>query len=62
MIYPTKEWYQAMQRSDWHVGLQEAKEAETYSEEYFRRLYRAEEQKWMSLYPREPDVMKQIGQ
>ena len=59
MIYPTKEWYQAMQRSDWHVGLQEAKEAETYSEEYFRRLYRAEEQKWMSLYPREPDVMKQ---
>ena len=33
MIYPTKEWYQAMQRSDWHVGLQEAKEAETYSEE-----------------------------
>lgn len=58
MKFPTKEWYQAMQRSIWHVGLQASKEAETYSEEYFRRLYQAEEQEMLDMKLYEPDVMK----
>ncbi|WP_088072784.1 DUF4085 family protein [Gottfriedia luciferensis] len=40
MNYFTKEWYELMQRSSFHLLLEEESQAETFSEEYFQQLYK----------------------
>lgn len=39
MNYFTKEWYELCQNTSLHYSLEEEKQAETYSEEYFQQLY-----------------------
>ena len=49
MKYLTKEWYETMQKTDLHVLLKVSKKAETFSEDYFKSLYKREEKKWLKL-------------
>ena len=39
MKYCTKEWYQTMQKTDFHLLLKVSKKAEVFSEEYYKELY-----------------------
>lgn len=50
MKYMTKEWYETMQRTDFHLLLKVSKKAETFSEDYFRKLYKSEEKAWLKLH------------
>ncbi len=47
MKYMTKEWYET--DTDLHLLLRVSKKAETFSEEYFRKLYKQEEEEWLKL-------------
>jgi hypothetical protein len=49
MRYFTKDWYQLCQKTDLHLLLEESKEAESFSEEYFQRVYDEELKKFLSL-------------
>jgi len=49
MKYLTKEWYETMQKTDLHILLRVYEKAEKFSEEHFRKLYKQEEKKWLSL-------------
>lgn len=40
MKYMTKKWYNTMQKTDLHFFLKVSKKAETFSEEYFKELYK----------------------
>lgn len=42
MKYFTKEWYKLSQKTSFHLLLEEEKQAETFSEEYFQQLYNTE--------------------
>lgn len=42
MKYFTKEWYKLCQKTSFHLLLEEEKQAETFSEEYFQQLYNTE--------------------
>ena len=39
MKYFTKEWYEACQNSNWHLNMSVSKNAEEFSEEYYKDLY-----------------------
>ncbi len=43
MKYLTKEWYQAMQNSGYHIMLIEINKAKYFSEEYFQKIYKSQE-------------------
>ncbi len=43
MKYFTKEWYKAMQNGGLHIGLLVINKAETFSEEYFQKVYKGQE-------------------
>lgn len=47
MRYLTKEWYMTMQDTGLGVMLQPDDRAETYSEPYFRALFREQQNKWL---------------
>lgn len=49
MKYMTKEWYNTMQKTDFHLLLKISKRAEFFSEEYFKKLYKKEEAAWLQL-------------
>ena len=49
MRYMTKEWYEAMQKTDLHLGLHASVHAKTYSEAYYRKLYARKETEWLEL-------------
>ena len=49
MNYFTKEWYELCQKTSIHFYLKEVKEAEFFSEEYFKQLYKQELTEWLSL-------------
>ncbi len=49
MKYFTKEWYGLCQKTSLHLLLEEAKEAETFSEEYFQQLYDQKLNEWLTL-------------
>jgi len=49
MKYMTKEWYETMQKTSFHLLLKVSKNAESFSEDYFRDLYKHEEKKWIEL-------------
>lgn len=48
MKYFTKEWYDMCQRTMYHYDLRADKRAESFSEEYFRKLYAAAEAEHMA--------------
>lgn len=58
MKYFTKEWYELCQNTSFHLALEEEKQAETYSEEYFQQLYNAELQSWLDLQEEVASIMK----
>lgn len=58
MKYFTKEWYELCQKTFIHLALEEEKQAETYSEEYFQQLYDAELQNWLELQEEVASIMK----
>ena len=47
MKYMTKVWYETSQKTDYHVLLKASKQAETFSEEYFKWLYEKKEAAWI---------------
>jgi roadblock/LC7 domain-containing protein len=47
MKYLTKEWYELCQKTFAHFQLEEDKQAEYFSEEYFQRLYNQKLAEWM---------------
>lgn len=49
MRYMTKEWYGTMQKTDFYSRLKVSKDAEFFSEGYFKELYKSEEKKWLEL-------------
>ncbi|MDD9271774.1 DUF4085 family protein [Paenibacillus sp. GCM10023248] len=49
MKYFTKEWYELCQKTSFHLGLEEEKHAETFSEPYFQQLYNTELNSWLHL-------------
>ena len=49
MKYFTKEWYELCQKTSFHLLLEEEKQAETFSEEYFQQLYNTELNSWLNL-------------
>lgn len=49
MNYFTKEWYELCQKTDAHLLLEEEKEAELFSEEYFQQLYNQKLTEYISL-------------
>lgn len=49
MNYFTKEWYELCQKTSAHLSLEESKEAESFSEEYFQRLYNEKLTEWLAL-------------
>jgi len=46
----TKEWYETMQKTSFHLLLKVSKKAETFSEDYFKKLYKSEEKAWLQLH------------
>jgi len=49
MKYFTKEWRELCQKNNLHLHLEEEKQAETFSEEYFQQLYDFELNSWLTL-------------
>lgn len=49
MKYMTKEWYETMQKTHHHLSLKVSKEAEAFSEPFFKTIYELEEKKWLKL-------------
>ncbi len=49
MKYMTKEWYNTMQKTSFHLLLKTSKQAESFSEDYFKQLYKKEEAAWLQL-------------
>ncbi|MGE7839279.1 DUF4085 family protein [Lysinibacillus sp. NPDC093712] len=49
MKYFTKEWYELCQKTSFYLNLEEEKQAETFSEEYFQQLYNNELNSWLEL-------------
>ncbi|KOP81370.1 DUF4085 family protein [Cytobacillus solani] len=47
MKYFTKEWYELCQKTSFHLPLEEEKQVETFSEEYFQTLYNTELIRWL---------------
>ncbi|AFQ43542.1 DUF4085 family protein [Desulfosporosinus meridiei] len=54
MKYFTKEWYQTCQKTSFHLSLEEDKQAETFSEEYFHQLYDQKLKEWLSFMEQMP--------
>lgn len=49
MKYFTKQWYELCQETGFHFPLEEEKQAETLSEEYFQQLYSRNLNDWLDL-------------
>jgi len=45
--YMTKEWYETCQKTDCYFSLKVSKQAESFSEDYFKTLYKKEEAAWL---------------
>lgn len=50
MRYMTKEWYETVQKTSFYLNLKVSKKAETYSECYFKELYKQKENEWLELW------------
>lgn len=49
MKYFTKQWYEDIQKAHMYYSLKVSKKAENFSEEYYKELYKKEENKWLRL-------------
>ena len=49
MKYLTKKWYESLQKINMNLLIEIAKEAETFSEEYYKKVYQEEERRWIEL-------------
>lgn len=49
MKYLTKKWYESLQKIDMNLLIEIAKEAETFLEEYYKKVYQEEERRWIEL-------------
>lgn len=49
MKYMTKDWYETAQKTSFHLSLRISKNAEVFSEVYFKELYKSEEKAWLRL-------------
>src|SRR5690554_5511474 len=58
MKYFTKEWYELCQKTSFHLPLEEEKQAEAFSEEYFQQLYNTELNSWLNLQEEVASIMK----
>lgn len=58
MKYFTKEWYELCQKTSFHLLLEEEKQAETFSEEFFLQLYNSELNSWLNLQEEIDSIMK----
>lgn len=58
MKYFTKEWYELCQKTSFHLLLEEEKQAETFSEEYFQQLYNTKLNSWLNLQEEVASIMK----
>ncbi|UKS29698.1 DUF4085 domain-containing protein [Paenibacillus sp. HWE-109] len=61
MKYFTKEWYELCQKMSFHLGLEEEKQAGTFSEAYFQQLYKDELNKWLQLQEEVASIMQANG-
>lgn len=52
MKYFTKEWYELCQKTNAHLLLEEDKEAESFSEKYFQKVYNEKLTEWLDLQER----------
>lgn len=58
MKYFTKEWYELCQKTSFHLPLEEEKQTETFSEEYFQQLYNTELDSWLNLQEEIASIME----
>ncbi|MBD2871999.1 DUF4085 family protein [Paenibacillus arenilitoris] len=58
MKYLTKEWYELCQKTSFHLGLEEEKQAETFSQQFFQQLYNTELNNWLNLQEEVASLMK----
>ncbi|MBE6886359.1 MAG: DUF4085 family protein [Ruminococcaceae bacterium] len=49
MKYMTKEWYETAQKTSFHLLLKVSKKAESFSEDYFKQLYKRKEKEWLDV-------------
>ena len=47
MKYLTKEWYNRMQKTNLYFGLNVSKEAEEFSESFYKKIYKKEKEKYL---------------
>ncbi|WP_419392734.1 DUF4085 family protein [Cytobacillus praedii] len=58
MKYFTKEWYELCQKTCFHLLLEEDKQAETFSEEYFQQLFNTELIQWLDFQEEVASLME----
>lgn len=58
MKYFTKEWYELCQKTSFHLALEEEKQAEVFSEEYFQQLYKVRLKSWLNFQEEVASLMK----
>ncbi|WP_427107825.1 DUF4085 family protein [Lysinibacillus xylanilyticus] len=58
MKYFTKEWHELCQKNNIHLHLEEEKQAETFSEEYFQQLYHIELNNWLTVQEKANLILK----
>ncbi|TCJ01409.1 DUF4085 family protein [Cytobacillus praedii] len=58
MKYFTKDWYELCQKTSFHLPLEEEKQAETFSEDYFKQLYNTELISWLDLQEEVASIME----
>ncbi len=61
MKYFTKEWYELCQKTSFHLLLEEEKQAETFSEEYFQQLYNDKLKDWLDFQEEVASLMENDG-
>ncbi|QCT03000.1 hypothetical protein E6C60_2288 [Paenibacillus algicola] len=61
MKFLTKEWYELMQKTSYHLGLEEEPRAEKYSERLYEEVYSQELEKWLELH-QQIDLLSQADE
>lgn len=58
MKYLTKEWYNNMQKTGLHLMLKISKDAEEFSEEFYKKIYNIEKKKYLNDQLRIKEILK----
>ncbi|MHA6251754.1 DUF4085 family protein [Oceanobacillus sp. CAU 1775] len=59
MKYFTIDWYERSQKTSYHLSLEEDVQAETFSEEYFQKLYKDELTDWLDMEEEVASILSQ---